>query len=450
MQGTHDLRHSHTYVSGVSTTRTDLVDLIDRASERVLIASYLIGDGALSDALERAAVRLRGGVHVIVNLHGGAFADNVHEAAERMRFECLSARGVMIRGYPGCHAKFAVIDDQAAFVHSANFMTRAFDVTGENGVVIFDQREVAEAARFFEVLWHGASWEMETTGDRVVSRRHPDPLPRHLRADPPEVGLIWTFNEAHLILGAITELISTAERELIQATFNVSEMSRRPELLHDHLRDAVARGVAVRLLMRARSGQDAGAEAAALSDIGVKLYPCSLNHAKGVVADRVRGALFSANLDARFGLDTNVELGVRLDRTPALAEALRFLEHSMAEHDRDFVRDPDARTLASGWASPRLPAGEQVEVDSSHADWKRLSDLRSGPVIFEQEPDCLSIFAEYQSWRLNPHPAGQSYILELGPPQEDHAMSRLLQGDNRTCGSTVGICTAIIRLRHQT
>jgi phosphatidylserine/phosphatidylglycerophosphate/cardiolipin synthase-like enzyme len=384
-------------------------------------------------------------VHVIVNLHGGAFADNVHEAAERMRFECLSARGVMIRGYPGCHAKFAVIDDQAAFVHSANFMTRAFDVTGENGVVIFDRREVAEAAQFFEALWHGASWEMDNTGDRVVSGRHPDPLPRQLRADPHDVGLIWTFDEAHLILDAIIELIATAERELILATFNVSGMSRRPELLHEHLRDAVARGVAVRLLMRARSGQEAGAEAAALSDLGVKLYPCSLNHAKGVVADRVRGALFSANLDARFGLDTNIELGVRLDGTPALAEALRFLEHSMAEHDRDFVRDPDARTLASGWDSPALPADETIEVTSSRADWKRLADVRTGPVTFEHNPDCLSIYAESQSWRLQPDPAGDGYSLEAGPPQTIHSLDRLLQGDNRTSESTVGICTSVFR-----
>jgi hypothetical protein len=160
--------------------------------------------------------------------------------------------------------------------------------------------------------------------------------------------------------------------------------------------------------------------------------------------------LFSANLDSRFGLDNNVELGVRIDGTPALAEALRFFEHSMDEHDRVFVRDPNARTLAVGWGSPGLPAGEQVEVDSSHADWKRLSDLRSGPVIFEQEPGGLSIYAEHQSWRLSPHPAGQSYLLEPGLPQEDHAMSRLLQGGNRTCESTVGICTAVIRLRPQT
>ncbi|GAA1691331.1 hypothetical protein GCM10009830_43850 [Glycomyces endophyticus] len=443
---THDYQHSHSYVAGGSTTRADLVGLVDSASERIFIASYLIGDGALSDALERAAMRLRGGVRVIVNLEGSAFGDNVQEAVERRRFEELSARGVMIRSYPGCHAKFAVIDEEAVLIHSANFMTRAFETTGENGVIIFARQEVAEAARFFERLWRGATWEMDTTGKRVVSRRRPDSLRHHLRAASSKVGLIWTFHDEHLILGAITDLISTAERELVMATFNVSEMSRRPELLHDHLRGAVARGVDVRLLMRARSGPEAGEEAAALQDLGVKLYPCSLNHAKGVVADRVRGALFSANLDSRFGLDNGVELGVRLDGTPALDAALRFLEHSMAEHDRDFVRDPEARTLASGWNYPLLSATEPIEVTASIGNWKRLSDLRSGPVVFERHPERLELYAEGHSWHLYPDHAGRGYRLEPGRPQEHHAMSRLLQGDARTGEPTAGICTAFLRL----
>jgi hypothetical protein len=67
--------------------------------------------------------------------------------------------------------------------------------------------------------------------------------------------------------------------------------------------------------------------------MGVQLYPCSLNHAKGAIADRERGALFSANFDADYGLISDVEVGVRLDHTPALEEALKFFEHAIAEHD---------------------------------------------------------------------------------------------------------------------
>ncbi|MDA1368010.1 phospholipase D-like domain-containing protein [Glycomyces algeriensis] len=439
-----DFRYSHTYAGGGSTTRDDLIELIDSAAEQVLVASYLIGDEMLCRALEKAAARLQGRVHVIVNLDGPRLSDDLDEALERRRFEALAAQGVTIRSYPGCHAKFAVIDQRVGLVHSANFMTRAFDTTGENGVVIRDPMAVADAVRFFEWIWRGALWEVSSAGAGEIVPRNPEIRALRTLCSPAVPGLIWTFHDEHLILDAIIDLIDSAEQELVLATFNVNGMSRRPELLHDPLRTAVARGVTVKLLMRARGGPEAGDEAAALQDLGVDLYPCSLNHAKGIVADRARGAMFSANFDARFGLDRDVELGVRLDGTAALADLLRFFEHSMAEHDRGFVRHPDARTLALGWGSLPFPAGERLDVTATLEDWKRLRDLACGPVIFKQCQGHLSLYAENQSWRLERSRVSGCYRLEAGAPQQNSAMSGILDG--RAKESEVGICTAVFQL----
>lgn len=448
-----DYRHSHTYAAGASTTRDDLVELIDSAGEKIRVASYLIGDDVLCDAVERAAGRIGGGVHVITNLQASQTGmempavrfNNPDEAAARRRFEELSAQGVAIRGYPGCHAKFAVIDDRAAVVHSANLMTRAFDLTSENGVVILDALEIARADDFFTRLWRGAQWEMDTSGQCLVSKREGEPSLARLESTLPRRGLIWTFHDEHLILDAIIDLVASAEHELVLATFNISEMIRRPDLLHDHLRAAIARGVTVKLVLRARSGLEAGEEAAVLQDLGVGLYPCSLNHAKGVVADRVRGALFSANFDSRFGLDRDVELGVRLDGTHALAEAVRYFEHVMAEHDREFVRDPDARTLALGWCLPRVPLPDLTEVTAAAEDWMPLRDLRVGPVVFEQDSDGLRLYAEYREWRLRPDATRGGFRLERGSQQEIDAMSRLVSTSDRGSKTTAGLCTTVIR-----
>lgn len=454
-------RHSHTYVAGESTTRADLISLIDNATHRILLSSFLIGDALLRSALERAVKRLKGGVHVITNIEARQAGPELaaapppmtpppEEVRERRSFEVLSGLGVAIRGYPGCHAKFAIIDDRVTFVHSANFMTRAFDVTGENGVVVFDPDEVERACHFFARLWNGARWEMDTTGTCAVLPRAPEPLER-----PPSSpiwkqrskhGLIWTFHEEHQILSTIIDLISTAEHALTLSTFNVSEMTRRPDLLHDHLRAAAARGVSIRMLLRARSVPEAGAEAAALQELGVRLHPCSLNHAKGVIADRKRGALFSANFDARFGLDSDIELGVRLDGTNALTEALRFFEHSIVEHDRTFVRDPDVYTLARGWRTPPWPIADHVNVTAGPEDWRPLRDLRTGPVVFERNGDELNLYAENRSWRLCPDQTQVSYFLEARPHQEIDAMTRLRQPILRPAATPPGLCTAILRL----
>ncbi|WP_198586834.1 phospholipase D-like domain-containing protein [Glycomyces xiaoerkulensis] len=431
--------------------------MIDDATDAVCLSSFLVGDDQLHDALLRAARRLNGGVRVIANIQAklenpdlGTVAHPLtvpsEEMRERQRFEALSGLGVMIRGYPGCHAKFAVVDDRAALVHSANFMARAFDITGENGVAIFDPDEVKRALYFFDRLWSGARWEMDTTGERTVAPRTPESPGQPLR--PPTTrqqnrGLIWTFHDEHLIHSTIIDLIASADDEILLSTFNISDMTRRPELLHHHLRDAVSRGVTVELLLRARSGPEAGEEASALMDLGVELYPCTLNHTKGVIADRTRGALFSANFDGRFGLDRDVELGVRLDGIAALTDARRFFEHSMAEHDRTFVRNPDVRTLAEGWRTSPWPIADRVEVTVDSEDWKLLADLRDGPVVFEQDSEVLYLYADHWSWRLRPGYSSSKYLLERCAPQAEHAMTRLWNPRHRSTGVLHGLCTAV-------
>jgi phosphatidylserine/phosphatidylglycerophosphate/cardiolipin synthase-like enzyme len=439
-------RHSHTYVAGDSSTRDDLLALIEDATTRIRMSSYLVGDEPLRAALERASRRLKGGIRVITDLgpktEGVQRSEDSSETRARQNFEALSELGVAIRGYPGCHAKFAVIDDRVALVHSANFMTRAFATTGENGVVVSDRDEVLRAASFFDRLWRGASWEMDTTGRCTIAPRTPEPSGREPQAPQSKRGLIWTFHEEHSILSTIVDLVESAEHELHLATFNVSEMTRRPDLIYRHLEDAVSRGVRVRLLLRARSGAAAGVEAAALSDLGVELYPCALTHAKGVIADRARGALFSANFDARFGLDRDVELGVRLDDTGALSDALRFFEHSMAEHDRAFVRDPDARALALGWRTPPWPLADRVDLTADLDDWSAFSDATNGPVVFEQHSEALRLYAGHRAWSLVPDATQRSYVLRSGTPQKASALERLRDPLDRTGGVTPGLCTA--------
>ncbi|MBO3735479.1 phospholipase D-like domain-containing protein [Glycomyces niveus] len=439
-----DYRHSHTYVAGGSTTRDDLLGLIEDAREEVLVVSYLIGDETLSRALENAAARLEGRVRVLVDLKGRRLGDDPFEAAQRRRFEKLAACGVAIRSYPGCHAKFAIIDDRSALVHSANFMSRAFDVTGENGVVIQDPAALADVARFFQRVWRGALWEMDSTGAGATVLRSPETVqfptgPGTLTRPVP--GLIWTFHEEHFILDTVIELIDSAERELLLATFNLSGMSARPDLLHDRLRRAIARGVTVNLLLRAQSGSEAGHEAATLQDFGVNLYPCSLNHAKGIVADRRRGALFSANLDARYGLERDVELGIRLDGTSALGDVVRFFEHSMIEHDRVLVRDPDSLTLSEGWNLGPWPLAGQVEITARTSEWASFCETESGPVLFESGQDDLLLFAGERAWRLRRGSGHPGHLLDRASDEDCDAMRRLSALRPNDAG--IGICTAV-------
>ena len=397
--GATGYRHSCTYAGGGSTSRADLIGLIDAARRKVFVASYFIGDAETREALCRAAERLRGGVYVISAMTERDLDRAINEVGEdeevdrqieRKRFEELTRHGIAVRGYEGCHAKFVVVDDRAALVSSANLTTAGLDSTGENGILVDVPADVDRLARFFAVLWYGCRWEMAMTGEPVVAERRAAgrtiPLPP---PDPDANGPIWTLHEQHHIGTAIRRLVASARRELLLATFSLDGMVDRPELLLDGLRTAVERGVRVRLLLRGRNHVPPhSADAAALAAMGVRLYPCRLNHAKGVVADRKRGALFSANFDARHGLDRDVELGMRLDGTPALGEAVRYFEHAIAERDLDYVVDPAGRVLADrlfSFATSPWPLPPTVGVTAGDADWAGLAGLTRGPVLFAAE-----------------------------------------------------------------
>ncbi|MEU6857325.1 phospholipase D-like domain-containing protein [Glycomyces sp. NPDC046736] len=328
------------------------MDLIDGAERKVFVATWMVGDPELLDTLYRAADRLQGGVYVIAAMNERDLAKAYDEEdtevapAERMRerkqFEALTQNGIAVRTYNGCHAKFVVVDDRSALVSSANLVPRALDLTGENGVLLTDHPEAERAARLFARLWADCEQELPLSGDRVLTDvRGPRTHCRLEAPNPGENGLIWTHGRDHRILAAVHELIAAAESELLLATFSLNGIADHPSLLLEPLRTAVDRGVDVRMLVRGRDRPDHLDDAAALAEAGVNLFPCSLNHAKGIIADRERGALFSANFDAAHGLTGGVELGMRLDGTPALAEALRYFEHAIAEHDRELMQPVD-------------------------------------------------------------------------------------------------------------
>lgn len=132
----------------------------------------------------------------------------------------------------------------------------------------------------------------------------------------------------------------------------------------------------------------------------------SLNHAKGVIADDEHGALFSANFDAEHGLRDGVEMGVRLDGQPALAEAARFYWHAIANADREFARRPTQRQmdqqLAIGWRRP-WPFEMEIRVTSAPETWRRFRAATSAPpVLYSLEPHGdVRLYAGEGQWLLS-------------------------------------------------
>jgi phosphatidylserine/phosphatidylglycerophosphate/cardiolipin synthase-like enzyme len=392
------------------------------ARRKVFVASLLVGDPAVRTALLDAAERLGGGVYVVAALHDKGFDRLI------TRVDCdpvdstqpplseLTRAGVAVRGYPGCHAKFVVVDDEVALVSSGNLV---FSEAGENGVVVTGEDRVAPLSRLFARLWQLSPWDVPPDRDAytVLSReRSPEPAAVEPPA-PDAAGPVWTWGPDRHLLQAVRELVDSATEDLVLATDGVREMAAKPDLLLDKVRTAVERGVRVRLLIRARNDDRPQRTAAiAFAKAGAEVHADPLHRAKAVIADGSRGLLGSANLAGTPGLTGGVEVAMRLDGAPALAEALRYLEHVMAEAPTRFVQDATVDQLAAGLGTSALspwPLPSKLSVVAEEEDWKRLVNAaaRGGPALFSADEEGPMLHVGVGRWRIHTEDGG--HRLEL-------------------------------------
>jgi cardiolipin synthase A/B len=472
-------QHVYTYWESARTIRSELEAMIAGAKRKIFIASFLLGDAALLDALAAAADRLLGGVYVITQLDERRLAQGLQELADggdpgaenagiddaiqaqKKRFDRMTRNGIYVRGHLNCHAKFVVVDDETALVTSANLMTSALDFTGENGVVITDRTQVRRLARLFARLWHtGCEYEARPGQEYRLSKLKqtgswPADVPAPANSRSAEI--IWTDGTEHHILAAIQDIAASAESELLLASFGLTRLRERHELLLDPIRTAVARGVAVKLLVRPRRNLPRHlAEAAELAKSGVEIYGDQRTHVKAAIADGRHGALFSANFDFDHGLTSGVEVGCRLDDTPALADATRYLRHAIDQANlvcavRPTHRELNERLDADGRVP--WPLGQRVDVVAARDEQIALTRAAAeSPVLFTiRSADELELHAGSRQWRLARR---ERDLYELtrsasgGGSDSGSMLTRWLT--TPAAGSRRGICATLIQWAERT
>ena len=398
------------YRNSGAPIRDALVDAIRAARRRVFAASFMLGDERLIEEFIAAADRLHGGVYVITALDERSLRKGLAEyepteqeaPEERQKnFERLTSAGVYVRGHESCHAKFAVIDDHTAMVGSANFVTKGFEWTDEANVLLKDAPGVRQLARLFTELWfEGCTWEVPPGQTYVVAQRAPETPPVRPdwpTGDPGDV--VWTDGgEKSPLLDAIHDTIRAARRRLTLSTYSIVGMRENPALLLDPVREAVGRGVAVRLFVRQRNAfPDQMDDLIALHDVGVEIHADTRNHVKVAIADERLAVVFSANFHAYQGLRGSVEAGVRIDDQETIHELRRYMDHAIEHADTQFVRNPTHAqlngSLAARWCAT-WPWDREVRIACSAREARLFADAANrGPVLYEAHQGKLVLYA---------------------------------------------------------
>lgn len=287
--------------------RDELVQTVARARDVVVLASFLLTDAALADALLTAAARGRR-VYVLTaseaHLQKVISEDDVFDArmiAEHKKLLDRLAGKVLLRSADHFHAKLLVTDpDRAAsgWLSTANF-NRALEDSVELGVALSDAACRAAAGWFAWAFWMEAERELSSKGRLAKVRRAPAAPER-----PTPSAIVATARDETSLAEAALRMIRSAERELVVSSYGLSARHEVVQAIVERARS----GVAVTVMTRPRP---VVAEAvAALAEAGANVLAHDKLHAKAILNER-EGMVMSANLEAS-GLDHGFELGVVL------------------------------------------------------------------------------------------------------------------------------------------
>jgi len=260
------------------------VDHISAATSTLLVSIYMLSTDAIVGALEDAAAR---GVSVRVIVD----RDQTENLAARDR---LAAAGADVRLSPEVfthyHVKSIVIDGAAAIVFSGNFNDYSMRTERNHGVVLHDADDIADLELLFEEDWNQAISRVDLSCTRLV---------------------VSPNNSRERIEGLMRRATGT---------LRIQHLSFSDDEAREVVRERVAAGVNVRVLLADPGWIEGNAEAAtALRALGadVRYFVRLENHAKLIVSDDAAAFVGSENLSWT-SLQQNREVGVVLTDAPSI------------------------------------------------------------------------------------------------------------------------------------
>ncbi|MDB5389977.1 MAG: hypothetical protein JWM11_5623, partial [Planctomycetaceae bacterium] len=382
--------------------------MIQAARSKVFVVSFILTDEDIVQAILKKVSELKGRVFVVTCLDdqrlrdGLAGEDDEIETSATRQMDCrkrLTEGGVWLRACGGCHAKYGLADDTVAVVSTSNFEERPLTQGGETGIRLTNSEEVEKIARHFTRLWHErCEWELPPGENHTVARRLSEQSP--CRVIEPvwtqNSCAIWTDGEEHYILRQLQQVIESARKELLLATWDVIEVAKDPSLLIHPMKKAVERGVKIRMLARRRNpSQNSRDNMRVLANLGIELLGDKTNHAKGAIADGQTGLMFSANFDLNRGLTSGIEMGVILDHSKALDDFHRYLTFAMERASDVFVPSPTHADLNYRLFSNRKtswPWEKSIIVTAEPECWNHFAEeVARGPVFFRMTNEEFSL-----------------------------------------------------------
>jgi cardiolipin synthase len=284
-----------------------MIDGIRSAREVVLVASFLLSDHKITEALLSLADDVRlyvltaSEIHLTKVLQDDSHFDQQRIDEHRALLDRLAQRGV-VRTASHFHAKFLVVDPHSAprgWISTANFNPALTDSV-ELGVELKTADAEALAGWFNRIFWSEADHELRKAG--ALQPVNPSPV------CPPKPGpssIVVTAHDEFSIALSVLKIIEQSTGSLLVSSYGLELNHRVVNALIDRLH----KNVKVTVFTRPRVA--VAAAVSALANAGATVIAHEKLHAKAIWGDA--GALvMSANLETH-GMDRSFEVGVVLN-----------------------------------------------------------------------------------------------------------------------------------------
>jgi len=283
-----------------------IVKAIDEARRSLRIKMFTFSDPTLLNAV--IAARRRGvKVQVMLNPERrNGDRDNEHTR------KVLTRRQVAVKNanpaFDLTHEKSLVVDDETAFVHSCNWVTKNLTETRDYAIVTTRKHDVADVADGFDADWHRQAFSPRHETHLVWC---PGARERICQFIDRAKHRLWVQNERYQDMVVIERLVRAARRGV-----KVAVMARAPHTLK---REKLVEGVGgLRIL----------------DDVGIRVRKIRQMrlHGKMILADRVAAIVGSINL-APGSLDGRRELAIEI-HDDDVVDRLTSVVHDDWEHSR--------------------------------------------------------------------------------------------------------------------
>ena len=298
--------------------RNALLQTIEQAHEVVQIASFLMADDKIADALVKAATR-----HVRVYLLTASEEKLQHIPEEETEFDNmmvekhkkllnrLNKNNVVVRTAPHFHAKFLLADpcgsNPQGWLSTANF-NLALQKGVELGIALPVEGAKVLADWFNWAFWKEAEHELLEEGHLAV----PKPPPAQpTKPDNTSLIVVTTKETDKSLQSTLLNIIQDAKEKLFVSSYAFAENHQVVQALIEKANQ----GLPVVVFTRPRPKM---AKAfATLAQAGISIVAHDKLHAKGVLSETA-GVVMTANMDEE-GLDKSFEVGMVLDESTRTA-----------------------------------------------------------------------------------------------------------------------------------